>query len=486
MASKSIDEVSPSSEPGTPTPTQCSHPRSRSATMIPYMSRSVSKEVADARVSSPGSRPLSPFPYFSSEEAAALQAEDDNLRLEVPSVPVRPISPFPNLPYVTDAASLQLAVSKYPDRIFDSIQNLVHERDALRNGLIITNNELKSVADDLANTRVDHKAARHRYEELFRVASAKQVILWKYIESLHSQLAVLNRQPDSNVGAGNGLGLYMGVRGGAGMGVAMEKWISEGVDCDRASRNGEEGSEKGTEHSFWSTDGSLGTRSLDPSAVSADLGKHIFIPHIESPQKFQQRSPTKAHNHETSPVSSIYYAVQDPFRNRPQPQWGPQPMVFPAISQQAHMPPHSLMAPLSPRWYGICPHSLAECSPCPLGVNCQFVPLCPRYNAYSGDGCASFNKGGKTACRFAHEYRFCEDVIANKKGGCVWEQNMGKAVAKMPPGKKGEAWHMRMRVHRSQIHDAEWDSRVLLLSMREAHARGIFNGQQITRGRTLY
>ena len=51
------------------------------------------------------------------------------------------------------------------------------------------------------------------------------------------------------------------------MGVAMEKWISDGMDGGIGPRHGDEGSEPGTENSSWTAD-SLGTKNLDPNAVS--------------------------------------------------------------------------------------------------------------------------------------------------------------------------------------------------------------------------
>jgi len=145
---------------------------------------------------------------------------------------------------------------------------------------------------------------------------------------------------------------------------------------------------------------------------------------------------------------------------------------------KASEPPESLHALLPPRWYGICPFSLANAGPCPLGVNCQFVPLCPNYNNESGIGCALFSKGGPTACRFAHEYRFCEQAVSNQSGGCVWEGNtLGKHPATVEQVKKKREIHMRIKAHKSTCAVSEWEARLLLLSMREAHGRGIFNGR---------
>lgn len=214
-------------------------------------------------VSSPQTPTTSPFPKFSAQLATSLELEKEGSSLAPPSPPRRTASPFPCHPFVTDAESLQISVSENPGRILEAIQNLVNERDALRLELAHTSAELQSATEDLANTRVDHKTARRRYEELFRIASSKQSVLWKYIESL-SQLAAGKDIPDFN--GGNGMGVV--ARGGSSMNAAMEKWISEGVDSDRGSKVAEEGSEKGTEHSFWSADDSVGTNNLNPDAVS--------------------------------------------------------------------------------------------------------------------------------------------------------------------------------------------------------------------------
>ncbi|KAG4440269.1 hypothetical protein IFR05_004230 [Cadophora sp. M221] len=472
-----------SSEPQTPTP--CAHPRPRSATMIPYVPVEIDGKTS-TRVPIPVSRPLSPFPDMLPEEELLMELEKESPNIGVLSLPTRTVSPFPSHPFITDADSLQLAVSENPDRIFEAIQNLVKGRDALRADLVRTSTELQSVTDDLANTRVDHTAARHRYEELFRVASSKQVILWNYIESLHRQLAVARGQPAANVGAGYGLGLHMGERGGPGMGVSMEKWISEGMDGDRGLSVGEEGSEhdteQGTEHSFVSADDSVGTRSLDPNAQA-------FVPQSGSLQKFRGRSPGRLFKNRSpdrysrqipwTPTKHTSYAVQDPFQDQQRGQRTLQPMKLPAIPLHLVPPPHSLIAPLPPRWYGICPHSLAQTGPCPLGLKCQFVPVCPSHNNPDGDGCALFNMGGASACRFVHEYRFCEDVLADGQGSCPWECNtLGRHPATMEQVKMKKQIHMRVRVHKSRCDVAEWDARVVLLSMREAHARGLFNGQQ--------
>lgn len=93
--------------------------------------------------------------------------------------------------------------------------------------------------------------------------------------------------------------------------------------------------------------------------------------------------------------------------------------------------------------------------------------------------------GGASACHFAHEYRFCEDVLADKQDGCPWECNaLGNHPATMEQVRKKEI-HMRVRAHKSRCDVADWEARVVLLSMREAHARGLFNGEQPAGGHVV-
>lgn len=203
------------------------------------------------------------------ETPAQLDKEISSLGSDLihPSAPQCALSPFPSRPFITDADSLQAAVAENPSRIFEAIQNLVNDRDALRAEVSRCSIELQSVTEDLTNTRIDHKAARGRYEDLFRVANAKQVILWKYIESLHSQLVAAKGEPDPKYEGEYVVSMATNARGGPRMGVAMEKWISDGMDGGIGPRHGDEGSEPGTENSSWTAD-SLGTKNLDPNAVS--------------------------------------------------------------------------------------------------------------------------------------------------------------------------------------------------------------------------
>ncbi|KAH7403796.1 hypothetical protein BKA64DRAFT_707270 [Cadophora sp. MPI-SDFR-AT-0126] len=482
-----LEEVSPHSE--LRTSARCDRVRPRSATMIPYMVNNdkIIPSLPHPTTSFPGLEYITPSPNLAPARLKEPSVQMDkeiscsNSALTATSPSMRSASPFASYPFVTDPHSLQVAVSENASRIFEAVQSLVNDRDALRADLTRTSAELQSVTEDLANTRIDHKAARGRYEELFRVASAKQAILWKYIESLHSQLAAAKGQPVSSSGAGNGLSMAMSTSSGPGMGIAMENWISEGVDGCPGPRHGEEGSEQGTDRSSWSTDDSLGAKSLDPNAQA-------FIPPYITPEEFRTRSPEKITKTRSpgkdwdllaSSTPTRYntsYAVQDPSQDQPRGRQRQQAQPFPGNPLQPG-PAHSIIALLPPRWYGICPYSLANAAPCPLGVNCQFIPLCPNYNDENGSGCGPFNKGGPTACRFAHEHRFCEQAVSRQPEGCVWEGNvLGRHPATMEQVKKKREIHMRVKAHKSTCDVAEWEARLLLLSMREAHGRGIFNG----------
>ena len=195
----------------------------------------------------------------------------------------------------------------------------------------------------------------------------------------------------------------------------------------------------------------------------------------------QDRSPEQDWDILNPPTPTRYnrsYAVQEPVQDPPRGRQRLAARQPPRHNVHASGANEILNAALPPRWYGICPFSLANAGPCPLGVNCQFIPLCPNYNNESGIGCALFNKGGPNACRFAHEYRFCEQAVSNQSGGCVWEgDTLGRHPATMEQVKKKREIHMRIKAHKSTCAVSEWEARMMLLSMREAHGRGIFNGR---------
>ncbi|KAK0104972.1 hypothetical protein ONS95_005233 [Cadophora gregata] len=471
-------EVSPHSEPKIAVQDACA--RLTSSTMVAYVGNDDRINSVTPRQANAGSDfelvTMEPEPTVEEEEVPAVQVYQKEGSLAPPQHPLREPSPFPSHPLFTDADSLQAAVAKNPRRICEAIRKLLNERACLRVDLSRTSAELISVTEDLENTRIDHKAARSRYEDLFRVASAKQAILWKYIESLHNQLASTKGQPGSDLGARNEQGTAMETGGGPAMGVPMEQWITDGMDDSIGPRHSEEDSEQGTDRSVWSVDDIYGAKSLDPNA-------HTFIPQISSSPEKQIKTRNSDQDWDkgtpsTPTTHNDSYAVQDPFQDQSRGQQSWRNIQLPSIQLQGRGAPESLVASLPPRWYGICPYSLASAKPCPLGVNCEFVPLCPNYNNENGDGCALFNRGGPTACRYAHEYRICEQAFSKKPGGCVWECNrLGNHPAAMNSAKKKKEIHMTIRAHKSTCSVADWEARMLLLSMREAHGKGLFNGK---------
>ena len=88
-------------------------------------------------------------------------------------------SPFyPWLPSVVDASSLHQAVMQNPQSVFNHINNLANERENMRA-------EVKNLINDINNVRLDYKSAREKYEELFAIEGAKQVVLCRSSTLLH-------------------------------------------------------------------------------------------------------------------------------------------------------------------------------------------------------------------------------------------------------------------------------------------------------------
>jgi regulator of replication initiation timing len=96
-----------------------------------------------------------------------------------------------------------MAVQHDPSRMFTSIHNLVKERDELRaevNKMKAENNKLKaernvmeienkSLAENFESARLDFRVARDKLntmEHICAIQSAKQVVLWKFIERLQN------------------------------------------------------------------------------------------------------------------------------------------------------------------------------------------------------------------------------------------------------------------------------------------------------------
>lgn len=205
---------------------------------------------------------LIPPPEFATsglpfQTAEYLSAASD---IATSSIPSRAVSPLPSHQYVVDAASLRTAVALDSAHIFDALQNLVQERDVLRAECQRAKKELKSVSDDFAHSRNDWETARQSYEELIDLGGKKQVVLWKFIERLGEDMA-----------CGEELKLILDPPQVEGKAFVVERRRGDELGAQTSPEGIEEGSEPGTEKSFWSADESLGGSSLDPHAVSCSL-----------------------------------------------------------------------------------------------------------------------------------------------------------------------------------------------------------------------
>ncbi len=136
--------------------------------------------------------------------------------------PSRQESPcHPHLPYVVDIRTLQEAVSKDANYVFDAIVSIMGELSRVRaenestkqeletvkenwmdmnaqliavdrqlvdtqEQLATTQTDLKAALDDFSQRRLDWYNRSQRYEELMAIGSAKQVVLWKFIERIQN------------------------------------------------------------------------------------------------------------------------------------------------------------------------------------------------------------------------------------------------------------------------------------------------------------
>lgn len=141
--------------------------------------------------------------------------------------PSRQSSPFPNLPFIVDAATLKDAVNRNAGEIFESIiaimeelnrvreenENLQSDNQSLRENwqdvslqvqenykqlsstqaeLAKTQGGLSFALEDFGQRRQDWFKRAQRYEELMAIGSAKQVVLWKYVERIENGLTPTN------------------------------------------------------------------------------------------------------------------------------------------------------------------------------------------------------------------------------------------------------------------------------------------------------
>jgi FtsZ-binding cell division protein ZapB len=165
----------------------------------------------------------------------------------------------PGIPYVIDPSSLQMAIQQDPHHMFKAIQLLVKERDDLRelnNNLRAESNRLKAernvlsfenkiLAENFESARLDYRVARDKLdkmEQICSIQSAKQVILWKFIERLQN-----------------------GQQGPVGGDGYWKDWSGSPITAVS------ETSEPSSERSTWSTTASKDSSEtrLDPNAVSS-------------------------------------------------------------------------------------------------------------------------------------------------------------------------------------------------------------------------
>ncbi|KAI9050764.1 hypothetical protein LZ554_004883 [Drepanopeziza brunnea f. sp. 'monogermtubi'] len=224
-------------------------------------------------------------------------------------------------------------------------------------------------------------------------------------------------------------------------------------------------------------------------------------------QKMQQNQPSQnpsvasyARDRQASPQSESTLqaqpAPQAEFPTLPQ----QQQQSFPRLIQVPHpglfvpytapTSPSAVLDLLPARWRGVCPHSMLSNSStsCPLKSRCRLLHLCDAYNNPHGSGCNPV----RGHCPFLHESKVCSDAIAAPHG-CPLEKTLVARSSSSSSSSskeyhehaseeeqeefaKARTLHMRSRVHRSGVGQQEWDVRVVVASLREAHDAGIYNG----------
>jgi hypothetical protein len=95
------------------------------------------------------------------------------------------IPTIPSFPQIYDPQSLLAAVQQYPEHVFGRIHGIIQEKDELKL-------KLKNVEEDYRSSQLDWSNAKKKYEELLSIATAKQIILWRFIERLQDQNSGVN------------------------------------------------------------------------------------------------------------------------------------------------------------------------------------------------------------------------------------------------------------------------------------------------------
>jgi FtsZ-binding cell division protein ZapB len=257
-----------------------------------------------------------------------------------------PLPLVPGLPYVVDPSSLQMAVGHDPQHMFNAIHLLVKERDDLRaanNNLRTENSNLreerniltvenKTLTENFESARLDYRVARDKLdkmEKITQIQSAKQVILWKFIERLQTG------QQGPSMGADG----YWKDENGSPMTAVSEA------------------SEPSSDRSAPSTAGSKDSSEtkLDPNAVSSLASSN----------------------------EQILTSGQQPFT----PQLGSSPESLHPKTYIDHDFPEALVT-LPAKYFGVCPNSLSSPGPCPV-PHCRLQPVCEDFNDEHGFGCSN-------------------------------------------------------------------------------------------------
>ena len=93
---------------------------------------------------------------------------------------IQQIPTVPSFPLIYDPQSLLAAIQQNPEHVFARIHGIIKEKDELKL-------KLKNVEEDYRSSQLDWSNARKKYEELLSIATAKQIILWRFIERLQDQ-----------------------------------------------------------------------------------------------------------------------------------------------------------------------------------------------------------------------------------------------------------------------------------------------------------
>ncbi|CZR61754.1 uncharacterized protein PAC_11651 [Phialocephala subalpina] len=329
----------------------------------------------------------------------------------------------------------QLTDSKqHLTRVQTELTNTRHLLGAAQQQLVNAQSQLKAAEEDLNYRQLDWTTRTQRYEELIAIGSAKQVLLWKYIERLNAGV------PPGPKGFENFPTPSMtGTQLTPGPPTSPNSDHSDSTITDfkgspvRGSLAGSPergGFQGGLEQglaavSFDKVKGVVrGSLARSPERGGFNPAASAFIPGASSP---------------TKSIVSVASTSSVPPPPRPQ---TPQEDVL------------SLVLSLPARFYGICPKSLCASMAYQCTIpSCRLQHVCEAYNDENGNGCNDKN------CRFVHEYRSCEDEVEGFR--CRFAH-----VAHSSAKRKG---HMEKKAHQHFVSNEEWKARVTVAGLRNAH-----------------